>query len=204
MAYRRTAITLISLFLASAQAHASSDQSFETFEDRDVGTQDMGIPNPELFSTFLTGGTVVLTTPEHPAHSGLHVYGGTSITLVTADEFLFSWPGVGAWVSGPDTIWLQAYEYDTDETPDIPLTPVELSGGVLNSYLSIGSLDHPRYITKATFSSDSYFTLDDLTLGIEGVGPGIPEPASWAMLVSGFGIVGGAMRVRRRAAAAIV
>lgn len=30
--------------------------------------------------------------------------------------------------------------------------------------------------------------------------PSAPEPASWAMMVGGFGLVGGAMRVRRRTA----
>jgi hypothetical protein len=32
---------------------------------------------------------------------------------------------------------------------------------------------------------------------------GVPEPASWAMMLGGFGMVGGAMRSRRRIAAAI-
>lgn len=203
MAYRRTAITLISLFLAAAQAHASFDQSIETFEGSAIGTHDITIHSSAIFDTDLTGGTVVPATPDNPAHSGSQVYGGTSISLVTEDEFLFSWPGVGAWVSGPDTIWLQAYEQDASTGLDVALAPVWLSGGVKDAYLSIGSFDDPRFITKATFWSDSYFTLDDLTLGIEGVAPGIPEPASWAMLVGGFALVGGAMRVRRRAAAAI-
>ncbi len=30
--------------------------------------------------------------------------------------------------------------------------------------------------------------------------PGVPEPASWAMMLGGFGLVGGAMRSRRKAA----
>jgi hypothetical protein len=32
--------------------------------------------------------------------------------------------------------------------------------------------------------------------------PAFPEPASWAMMVGGFGFVGGAMRGRRRTAVA--
>jgi len=28
----------------------------------------------------------------------------------------------------------------------------------------------------------------------------VPEPASWAMMLGGFGLVGGAMRSRRKAA----
>lgn len=40
---------------------------------------------------------------------------------------------------------------------------------------------------------------DNITLGaaIPG-GGGVPEPATWAMLITGFGAIGAAMRVRRR------
>jgi len=31
---------------------------------------------------------------------------------------------------------------------------------------------------------------------------GVPEPASWAMMVGGFGLVGGALRSRRKTAVA--
>jgi PEP-CTERM motif len=42
---------------------------------------------------------------------------------------------------------------------------------------------------------------DDITFGSVNPGPGgVPEPASWAMMLGGFGLVGGAMRSRRRAA----
>jgi hypothetical protein len=39
-----------------------------------------------------------------------------------------------------------------------------------------------------------------MALTYEGVAGGVPEPASWAMMVGGFGLVGGAMRSRRKAA----
>jgi hypothetical protein len=39
----------------------------------------------------------------------------------------------------------------------------------------------------------------DITLG-SAVAGGVPEPASWALMLSGFGMVGGAMRSRRKAA----
>ncbi len=43
--------------------------------------------------------------------------------------------------------------------------------------------------------SGTYF--DNVTLGA----PGVPEPASWALLIAGFGLTGAAMRRQRRVAA---
>jgi hypothetical protein len=40
------------------------------------------------------------------------------------------------------------------------------------------------------------------TEGAARVDPGVPEPASWAMLIAGFGLTGAAMRRRRIAVAA--
>jgi len=43
---------------------------------------------------------------------------------------------------------------------------------------------------------------DDITFGSVKPGPqsGVPEPASWAMMLGGFGLVGGVLRSRRRTA----
>ena len=43
---------------------------------------------------------------------------------------------------------------------------------------------------------------DDITFGSDVAGGGVPEPASWAMLIAGFGLVGAAARRRRNVAVA--
>jgi hypothetical protein len=45
---------------------------------------------------------------------------------------------------------------------------------------------------------------DDITFGSStpGPGPAVPEPASWAMMIAGFGLTGAAMRRRRSTAVA--
>ena len=192
-------LAISALSFLAAPAIAADEQVIETFESRAIGLNSFDISSPAIFNTQISGGTVSEATAGHPAHSGLNVYGGTSITLVTENKHDFSWPGIGAWVSGTDTIWLQAYEYNQITGLDDPLAPVSLFGGVTDAYLSVGTFYNPRIITKAVFFSGSFFTIDDLTLGIEGVAPGIPEPASWAMMLGGFGAVGGAMRYRRKA-----
>lgn len=58
------------------------------------------------------------------------------------------------------------------------------SGGVLQFELSVGEPD-------ITFSSHVYPDRD-------APGPGVPEPATWTMMLMGFGGLGAAMRSRRK------
>ncbi len=43
----------------------------------------------------------------------------------------------------------------------------------------------------------NYVVFDDVTFGSATPGPGVPEPASWALMIAGFGMVGSALRRRR-------
>lgn len=57
-------------------------------------------------------------------------------------------------------------------------------------------------ITGLTLFSDDLAGLayDDFSFTVDGGGTGgVPEPASWAMLIAGFGLMGGALRRRRTA-----
>jgi hypothetical protein len=188
------------LALVAVPAYASDDVTVETFKARTIGQTSFNIYNSAfMFNTGLSGGQVSLGTSALRAHSDTHVYTGTTIKLKTEDLDQFSWPGVGAWVSGTGTITLQAYEFDEPSGMEIPLMAKSIVGGAEPFYLAVGSFDDPRHITSAVFSSDNEFAIDDLTLGIEGIGPGIPEPAGWTLMLGGFGLVGGVLRARRRA-----
>lgn len=46
----------------------------------------------------------------------------------------------------------------------------------------------------------NYIGFDDITLGSKN--PGVPEPATWGLMLAGVGLAGGAMRARRKAALA--
>ena len=54
----------------------------------------------------------------------------------------------------------------------------------------------PGVAAYRLFTSNSqFFTLDSFTVELAGV---VPEPASWALMIGGMGLVGGALRVRAR------
>lgn len=54
--------------------------------------------------------------------------------------------------------------------------------------------------TGIAFEFDSLAVSIDKHRGPALVAPPVPEPASWAMMLGGFGLVGGAMRSRRKSA----
>ena len=86
---------------------------------------------------------------------------------------------------GPGTYWFALQNATTAggnlafwDVNNGPSVAFENTIGNVNGYLFPGS-------------NSSAFTL---------TGGAVPEPASWAMMVGGFGLVGGAMRARRKAA----
>jgi len=88
--------------------------------------------------------------------------------------FLMDGAGSGYTETGPFSHWIQ-FAYNYGAAPTLSFT----------SGVSYGETDN--------FVDYS----DPLVSG--HIGP-VPEPASWALMVGGFGLVGGAMRSRRKAA----
>lgn len=191
-------IAAVLLALSSPLA-AADDQIVIDFDDLDAGTggftfNAFGHP---LFENMVFGGIVSAATALDPAVSGPHVYLGTSIGFNLTDPFDFSWPGIGAFFTtrAPVTVTLSAYDYALPGETGVFTTV--LPAGVTNFYFGFGSVALPGSFTSARFESAESFSIDDFTFGLVGVAPGIPEPASWAMMIAGLSLAGASLRHRR-------
>lgn len=79
------------------------------------------------------------------------------------------------------------YATNTDNTRNVNLT-----GNAGNLWLIGASFNNP----EGNYKFDG-FKLEKLTFALAPP-PAVPEPATWAMMLIGFGAVGGAMRARRK------
>jgi PEP-CTERM motif len=128
-------------------------------------------------------------------------YNVIPFTVSANGSYVFQMTAVGAWDNflglhanafNPASALTNALAYN-DDNPSIGLSgfTIALSTGI--SYFAIAT----------GFGNN---TVGEYSLAINGPGavnvggaPGaVPEPSTWAMIIAGFGIVGGALRRRRR------
>ncbi len=72
-------------------------------------------------------------------------------------------------------------------------------GNTLSAGEAHGVIQFRGSFTSLTLTTNNPEFWSGLTIGASGV---VPEPASWAMLIAGFGLVGAAARRRRKSVAA--
>ena len=78
--------------------------------------------------------------------------------------------------------------------------PYNWQGSPLSGSFSI-AVDSGDLLTFGAYSADGCCGPSVTTISnFSAPGGAVPEPASWAMMVGGFGLIGGALRSRRRAA----
>lgn len=143
----------------------------------------------------ISGGTVVASSIDYPAFSGTQLYGGTLVSGIVDDIVAEGYPAIGAYVTGAGTITLRTFGYDMDLATEYPIASFSISGSLANTLLSTGLLG--ATVSRWEFTSDQYFTVDDMALGWPGVPDAIPEPSSWALMIGGFGAIGLAARRKR-------
>ncbi len=81
------------------------------------------------------------------------------------------------------------------------LIDVPISFYVTGPQLFSGTTARPTFHTGTFLLADFSDGPEDNTLVISEANAAIPEPATWAMMIAGFGLIGSALRRRREQAA---
>jgi len=192
----------ISMTMA-ASAQAAVIVSFTSTDPGVLAGQQMvwdfdGVQHGDYGVSFTPGsglrsvaaGTTSTAAPP-PGASGLYaaVRGGGTMTLSTPDIM-----GLSLFMGSPDSYnWIRFnYADGGSET----LNGVQLAGGAFGGNQSIGrrmTYTFDRAVASVVFgSSGDSFEFDNIA--IVSV---VPEPATWAMMITGFGLAGAALRRRR-------
>lgn len=96
-----------------------------------------------------------------------------------------------AYSSNSQTV--QLFGYNSSDSLIGSVAPVALT----SSFQTVNAnLLGARYLELRSNSQSSWFSVDQLVLN--GTAAAVPEPATWAMMLLGFGFVGGALRSSKR------
>ncbi|OYU14600.1 MAG: hypothetical protein CFE37_10060 [Alphaproteobacteria bacterium PA4] len=174
-------------------------ENFEGYADGPLDLDYSYVPPTPTFR--LTGGAIRPGSPATPARSGTRVYASDGlITLTDIGGFADYFYSASVFVSGSSPITFKAFAYPNSTNPFVLTSPTNAR----NHGFSYGNADLPPgelpRISRIEISAAAPFAIDDLVIGQPSAFAPIPEPASWALLVTGFGLVGGGLRARRRQA----
>ena len=164
------------------------------------------------FSFFLRDASTV--TLRSLGYAGGTSSSGTTVARGGFDSYLSLYDASGALIGENDDGFNAPLDAVTNQGADAFVSRL-LSAGhytvFLTQYENVGPLTLPgafRFDTEPNFANGFVDFYSDTRTGsfaldISGVTNAavVPEPASWAMLVSGFGLVGAAMRRRGQVAA---
>ena len=139
-----------------------------------------------------SGGTTYTYTSASPSEVQIGNQGATGSSMETTDRFALverASDGLGSSTSGAPTLYSFILRLD-----DATGTVFAAANGGVPGALNLSSF---QSATAFFFSSPTALELGTVT-SFATVATATPEPATWAMMVAGFGLVGGALRTRRR------
>lgn len=122
----------------------------------------------------------------------LYLSGGGTVTFTFATAI----NAFGLYVTGlqTDIIGGQTLTFSDGSSQTIATPGGTNGGGAFIGFTDIGKL-----VTSVSYNAGGdIVSIDDVRYGVVSNATGVPEPTSWAMMIAGFGVVGGAMRVRSR------
>lgn len=175
---RNTTTSLTTMSLSNLGAHNQISVGF-TLAFLDSWDSIDGSPSPDYLNIFLDGVQVLQLTAANASGTVTNLGGGTQVAIGD----LFDTPG------GP--YWNHDRIVDMSTASALTFTH---TGSTFVLGLQAGGAGWQG-------GSDESWGLDNLLIQTDTVGGGVPEPASWALMLLGFGGMGAALRHRRRAAA---
>jgi len=195
----RTIWAIAPLAIAFAAAPALAQTGFNGFYDYSTWTQTETIGAPMVSSIDASHQTLTLNEPDpnwepwQPQEFDFsHVVGATGTvsfdwTFDASNDGCCS--GLNFYVNGNLTNLTGGYFGNAYNWTNYYVT------GSYSVAVNAGDT-----ITFGAFSADGCCSATINTITNFQAPGGVPEPASWAMMVGGFGLIGGAMRSRRKAA----
>ena len=181
LSYRRAMAGLLMSALALSASAADALTTMH-YSGRYFDSFDTYISNPYTVLNRLTG-TVVLATPIAP------------------NSFFYGSPLSFSFSDGVQTLtnltgFANGFSFETDSNGDIDKWTFDIErlagpGYIYSSRTSNGSSDRGNFESEAGYTNtvDRGWTITTTA--------DVPEPASWALLIAGFGLTGAAMRRRR-------
>lgn len=201
-------LPVAALAACAAPVSAATVETFETLGPKDVllptVLSPIGIFNPAPGGA----GNLVISSPGYTNYGAGNNPTTTSILTANGDEsfeFLLAAPASAVFMDvylndlGPATL---TYFNGASQIGQL-LFASDANPG--NNFLSqvgfnFGTANQITRITwLSTLGGQLNTGIDNVTVTFAGV---VPEPSAWALLIAGFGVVGGAMRARRRTPAA--
>lgn len=195
----------ISLALPLAPVQAlESGQDFEAYSP---GTPSVPLLSDQPEFGFISGGIVAApgsTVDSWYALDGAHVYYGTAVTytnIFPGPEHCCGYGRLEMLISSPNGVLVEFFGHDylTEFSETLLYSEVITGQGILFGWgdpwiEGMPGINGDITTIRWTSLDQTPFAIDNLA----GLGTSfIPEPASWAMMIAGFGLSGIALRRRR-------
>jgi hypothetical protein len=158
----------------------------------------VGNPTGPLSLDALAPATLIANdgaNPTSPVLSGSPTFNGPISVLFSVDQLAVGFDG--GFFNAIGSTGITAF----DRAGNILGTIANTANGI--EFLGIATTDGIARIAGVSLdlvgAEPAGFAIDNLRFGTPGqvTLPGVPEPATWAMMIGGIGMVGGAMRRRR-------
>jgi hypothetical protein len=173
-----------------------------------------------MIRSIFTAAVLALTTLASPAAASTLLFNYTSImnpassnfsfktsdrpVVAQSDEYRFMYD-ISGFQFGNQTldVRLTFYVEEADNMGtgglDVTATDSEaVFGSLFGTQLFQGTTAKPTLITGTFNVTNGFYPETIGTLVVSDIGGAVPEPATWAMMIGGMGMVGGAMRRRTR------